>query len=101
GRLLTPHERYVLPGVSRQTVIDLAREVDIPFAEADLDLYDAYTADEAFITSTSLCLCPVRSVNGTTIGDGALPGPLTRRLRDAYTDLVGLDFTAQYLAHLS
>ena len=100
GRLLTPLERYVLPGVSRQTVIDLAAEIGIPFAEVDLDLYDAYTADEAFITSTSLCLCPVRSVNGTGIGDGPLPGPLTRRLRDAYTDLVGLDFTAQYLAHL-
>ena len=101
GRLRTPRERYVLPGVSRQTAIDLARANDIPFAEADLDLYDAYTADEGFITSTSLCLCPLRSVNGTTLGSGALPGPVTGRLMTAYRELVGLDFAAQHLAHLA
>ena len=42
--LLTPRERYVLPGVSRQAVIDLAGQLGIACAEADLDLYDAYTA---------------------------------------------------------
>ena len=36
--------------------------------EADLDLYDAYTADEAFITSTSFCIVPVSSFNGNVIG---------------------------------
>src|SRR5262245_62202410 len=43
GGLLTPRERYVLPGVSRRAVIDLAREHDIPVLETDIDLYDAYT----------------------------------------------------------
>ena len=38
--------------------------------EADLDLYDAYNADEIFITSTSLCLCPAVSVNGVHVGSG-------------------------------
>ena len=64
GELLTPHERFVLPGVSRATVIELAAELGVPCREADLDLYDAYNADEVFLTSTSLCICPVRSVNG-------------------------------------
>jgi branched-chain amino acid aminotransferase len=100
GRLLTPHERYVLPGVSRATAIELAAEAGIPFAEADIDLYDAYTAEEAFITSTSLCLCPVRSVNGNPVGAGTVPGPLTKRLSDAYARLVNCDFVAQYLKHL-
>ena len=59
GEILTPREKFVLPGVSRQTVIDLAREEDLTVREADLDLYDAYTADEVFLTSTSLCICPV------------------------------------------
>jgi branched-chain amino acid aminotransferase len=100
GRLLTPHERYVLPGVSRATAIELAAQAGIPFAEADIDLYDAYTAEEAFITSTSLCLCPVRSVNGNPVGAGTVPGPLTKRLSDAYARLVNCDFVAQYLKHL-
>jgi branched-chain amino acid aminotransferase len=100
GRVLTPRERFVLPGVSRETVIEHAAELGIPLAEADIDLYDAYTADEAFITSTSFCICPVRSVNGTRVGDGSVPGPVTRRLTEAYVRLVGHDFVAQYLRHL-
>src|SRR3984893_1214141 len=56
GELKTPRERYVLPGISRQATIDLARQLGIPCEEGDLDLYDAYTADECFLTSTSLCI---------------------------------------------
>jgi branched-chain amino acid aminotransferase len=100
GELLTPHERFVLPGVSRATVIELADGLGIPCREADIDLYDAYNADEVFLTSTSLCICPVRSVNGATIADGSVPGPLTKRLSDAYVELVGCDFVAQYLKHV-
>jgi branched-chain amino acid aminotransferase len=99
--LLTPRERYVLPGVSRQAVIDLARRLDIPLAEQDVDLYDAYTADECFLTSTSLCICGVRSLNGRSFAAGEVPGSVTRRLIDAYKELVGCDFVAQYLQRLN
>ncbi len=100
GALTTPRERYVLPGVSRQATIDLARQLQIPFEEKDLDLYDAYTADECLLTSTSLCICGVRSLNGRTFGAGRVPGPITQRLIDAYKEMVGCDFVAQYLARL-
>jgi branched-chain amino acid aminotransferase len=100
GRLATPRERYVLPGVSRQATIDLARKSGIPFEERDLDLYDAYTADECFLTSTSLCICGVRSLNGRSLAAGRVPGPLTQRLIDGYKEMVGCDFVAQYLARL-
>ena len=101
GELLTPRERYVLPGISRLTVIELARGLGLPVREADLDLYDAATADEAFLTSTSLCLCPVVTVNGRPVGDaGQVYGPVTRRLIDAYRELVGCDFVGQYLRRL-
>jgi len=100
GELLTPKENFVLPGVSRQTVIDLAGELGIAFREADIDLFDGYNADEAFITSTSLCICPVTSINGAVVGDGAVYGPITRRLIDAYADLVDCDFVQQYLDKL-
>jgi len=101
GRLFTPRERYVLPGVSRQMVIDLAGELGVPCEERDIDLYDAVTADEVFLTSTSLCICPVRSVNSYTIGEGRVPGPITGRLTQAYIARVGTDFVAQYLERLA
>jgi branched-chain amino acid aminotransferase len=100
GGLITPRERYVLPGVSRQAVIDLARQLAISCEENDIDLYDAYTADECFLTSTSLCICGVRSLNGRTFAAGEVPGPVTTRLIEAYKRLVECDFVAQYLQRL-
>jgi branched-chain amino acid aminotransferase len=99
GGLLTPRERFVLPGVTRQAVIDLAAERGIPCKETDIDLYDAYTAEECFLTSTSLCICGVASLNGRKFAS-PVPGPVTRRLTDAFKELVGCDFVAQYLRHL-
>lgn len=99
GALMTPREQFVLPGISRATVIELAERLGIPCVEKDLDVFDAATADELFLSSTSLCLCPVRGVNGNPIGDGAVPGPVTKRILDAYADFVGCDFVGQYLRH--
>jgi branched-chain amino acid aminotransferase len=89
-----------LAGISRETVIELAQGLNIEVREADIDLYDVYTADEAFVTSTSFCICPVSSVNGSIIGDGGVPGPVTDRLQKAYSDLVGIDIVGQYLTRL-
>jgi branched-chain amino acid aminotransferase len=98
GEILTPREKFVLPGVSRQTVIELARAERLAVCEADVDLYDAYNADEVFLTSTSLCICPVTRVNGVDIGpQGQVWGPVTQRLADAYRRLVDCDFVGQYL----
>jgi branched-chain amino acid aminotransferase len=99
GKLLTPQARFVLPGISRETVIDLARGLGIQVDESDVDLFDAFTCDECFLTSTSLCLVPVQSVNGRRIGD-SVPGPQTKRLMDAYSELLKFDYVAQYLSHL-
>ena len=68
--------------------------------ERDLDLFDAYTADEALLTSTSLCICPVASINGSQVASGQTPGPMTQRLMAAFSDLAGMDYVSQYLAHL-
>jgi branched-chain amino acid aminotransferase len=101
GTVMTPRERYVLPGISRETVIELARAIGQPIAEADIDLYDAYTADEAFLTSTSLCICPIRSINGRHVGVDTMPGPVTQRLIDAFAKLLDFDFVAQYKRRLN
>ena len=63
-------------------------------------VFDAYVADEAFITSTSWAVCGIRTINGRTIGDSTpeLPhGPVTRAIMDAYKELVDFDFEDQYL----
>lgn len=101
GRIATPQGRYVLEGISRQTVIELARKEGFEVVERDIDLYDAYTADEVFLTSTSLCLCPVAKVNHATIGDGKVPGPVASQILKAYSDYVGVDIVQQYLDRLT
>lgn len=100
GMLLTPKEQYVLAGVTRSVIIELADSLNIPFKEADIDLYDTYTSEEVFFTSTSLCVCPVSSINGNILTNEEVTGPVTLRLQRAFSDLVGMDVRDQYLAHL-
>ena len=100
GCLFTPRSQYVLAGVSRQTVIELAEKLNIQVIEDDLSPYDALNADEAFITSTSFCICPSRSCNGKPIGKSQVPGPMTEKLQQAFVELVDYNFVDQYLSHL-
>ena len=97
GELFTPSERYVLPGVSRQMTMDMAKQVGVACTPGDIDMFDAANAEEMFLTSTSLCILPVRNFNGAPVGDGKAPGPITRKLIEAYSKSVGCDFVAQYL----
>jgi branched-chain amino acid aminotransferase len=94
GELLTPTTRNILPGVTRGVVLDLARRLSIPLRECDITPSEAAACDEAFVTSTSIGILPARSFEEVVIADGAV-GPVTRRLREAFTAEVGLDFAAQ------
>lgn len=98
GTVLTPKVDHVLPGISRATVIELCHDLGIPCEERDLSPHDAYIAQECFLTSTSLCLCPVSFFNGVALPP--IPGPVTQRLIGAYSELVGLDFVKQYTDRL-
>ena len=100
GVIYTPQEQYVLGGISRETAIEMAEKIDVPVVTKDIDLFDAMTADEIFLTSTSLCICGVRSFQGRKIGDGLAAGPITKALMDAYVDFVDFDWVAQYLTRL-
>jgi branched-chain amino acid aminotransferase len=80
GNLLTPPiDAGVLEGVTRDTVIELAREGGIPVREIPLTKHDVYIADECFLTGTAAEIVPVVKVDSRTIGDGK-PGPITRDL---------------------
>lgn len=82
GRLFTP-ERGVLQGVTRKTVMELARERGIPLECRPVAADELRHADEALLTSTAGGVMPVTGVDGSPIGDGR-PGPVTLRLRDSY-----------------
>ncbi len=88
GRLLTPSPQDgALEGVTRGAVLELAAEAGIEAREAQLTRYDVYTADECFLTGTGAELMPVAALDGRPIADGK-PGPLTRRLTEAFHALV-------------
>jgi len=98
GMLCTPTTHSVLAGVSRQTVMELASALGVRAVERDIQLYDVETADEAFFTSTPYCLLPATRINGVAIGDG-VPGPISRRLLAAWSELVGMDIVKQAVRH--
>ncbi|MBI3943436.1 MAG: aminotransferase class IV [Chloroflexi bacterium] len=94
GVLSTPTTRNTLDGVSRATVLELAQQLGIPARAEDLQPYHAITADEAFFCTTSFCIMPATRFNGYVIGDGK-PGPVVKRLQQAWGEMVGVDFVAQ------
>ena len=94
GRLKTPPVEWVLPGVTRAMVIELAAGLGLTVEEAELTAADALAAEEVFVTSTSIGILHARSFNGTLIGDGRC-GRVTSQLRSALSDAVGIDFAAQ------
>ena len=87
GAVWTSTGDYCMNGITRQKVIDLCRANDIPVFERNYSLVDTYSADEAFLTGTFGAQTPVSSIDGRKIGTGEL-GPMTKRLRGLYKDLV-------------
>ena len=91
GEVWTSTGDYCMNGVTRQNVIDLCRANDIPIFERNYSLFESYSADEAFLTGSFGGQTPVSEIDGRPIGDGSLPGPVTRRLQNLYKALVAED----------
>ncbi len=87
GEVWTSTGDYCMNGITRAKVIDLCRENAIPVFEKNYSLVAAYSAEEAFLTGTFGAQTPVGEIDGRRIGDGQM-GPVTRRLRGLYKDLV-------------
>jgi branched-chain amino acid aminotransferase len=90
GRRLRTPRHDILEGITRGTVMDIARERGFAAEETDLALYDAYTADELLICSTAGGLLPVTQIDGRQVGAG-VPGPVFRELAAAYDELIASD----------
>ena len=87
GILYTPDPACALEGITRDTVIHLAREAGIQVVEKRITRDEFYISDEAFFTGTAAEVTPIRELDNRTIGTG-LPGPITKRLQKAYLDTV-------------
>jgi len=87
GIIYTPELTSALAGITRDTVMVLAEELDIPLREKRITRDEVYTADEAFFTGTAAEVTPIREYDNRTIGGGSR-GPVTEMLQKAYFDQV-------------
>ena len=84
GVLTTPRAgQGVLDGITRASVMTLARDLGLEVREADLVRTDLYNADEVFFTGTAAEITPIREVDDRTVGSGTR-GPITARLQEAF-----------------
>jgi branched-chain amino acid aminotransferase len=87
GIIYTPELTSALAGITRESIMVLATELDIPVREKRLTRDEVYTADEAFVTGTAAEVTPIRELDNRTIGDGGR-GPITEKLQKTYFDQV-------------
>jgi branched-chain amino acid aminotransferase len=94
GKLYTPRSNNILLGISRQYIMTLAGELGIEVVEAELTLYEAYNAEEAFWSTSSYCLLPISLIDGRALG-ASYPGAIAGRLLKLWSDKVGVDIVGQ------
>ena len=76
--VITPEGRNCLVGISRNYIFEICDQLGIPCVEKNIEPYDVYTADEAFMTGTPFCLLPVFRLNNLIIGEGKF-GEITKK----------------------
>ena len=82
GKLITPPvNASILEGITRDCIMQLAREEGIEIVEREVARAELYLADEVFVTGTAAEVCPIREVDDHLIGE---PGPITQRLQERF-----------------
>lgn len=94
GELFTPEGRNILRGISRAYTMELADELGINCFEKNIEPYDLYDADEAFLTGTPFCILPTTHLNGVQIGEGRMGG-ITKLLLEKWSQNVGVNIMQQ------
>jgi branched-chain amino acid aminotransferase len=92
--IITPEGRNVLRGISSDYVFEVSNQLGLECIEKNIEPYDVYTADEAFMTGTPFCILPVTSLNNVRIGDGKT-GEVVKSLLDQWSKNVNLDIAQQ------
>ncbi|MBN1385109.1 MAG: aminotransferase class IV [Elusimicrobia bacterium] len=94
GVIITPEGRNILRGISRDYIFELSEQLNLKCIEKDIEPYDVYTADEAFMTGTPFCMLPVASLNNVEIGVEKNK-KVTKLLLDKWSGNVGVDIVKQ------
>ena len=84
---MTPTTDYCLNGITRQSVITIAKNLKLAVEEKNLSFEDLLSADEAFYSGTAVEITPITTVDGLKIGSGSI-GPITDQLQGNYSDIV-------------
>lgn len=87
GKLYTPETTSALEGITRDTIITIAREQGLELIEKRITRDEIYVADEAFFTGSAAEVTPIRELDGRIIGSGSR-GPITEKLQSLYFDYV-------------
>ena len=87
GAILTPTTNHCLNGITRQSVLQIAKDLSINVHEEDLTYEDLKNADEAFFTGTAVEITPVTSLNGEPINNGKR-GEVTKQLQDKFQEII-------------
>ncbi|MDP7180189.1 MAG: branched-chain amino acid transaminase [Candidatus Woesearchaeota archaeon] len=87
NKILTPQAGSILPGITRASVKQLAKDLNIEVEEKELKLEDIYDADEAFFTGTAAEVTSIESLDNKKIGNAA-PGPITTKIKELFMDIV-------------
>ena len=94
-KIYTPYGKDILRGITMETIInELAPSLNIPVIEKNIEPFDVYDADEAFLTSTPFCILPAVSLNKLKIGNGK-PGNITNMLLKKWSNNVNVDIVKQ------
>jgi len=87
GKIFTPPLGNVLPGITRKSVIQIAKDEGIGIEEKIITVDEVKNADELFFTGTAAEVTPIKQVDKTTIGNGKI-GPITKKLQQIFLDVV-------------
>lgn len=99
GKLITPPlGASVLPGITRDSVIQIARELGIEIVETNIQRAALYLADEVFFTGTAAEITPIRSIDRIVIGEGRR-GPVTKKLQEEFFKIIAADRPAPFGAN--
>jgi branched-chain amino acid aminotransferase len=93
GEIYTPAaSQGALKGITRSTIFDVAKELNVPIREVNMTRYDVWCADECFLTGTGAEVIPVVKLDGREIGSGK-PGPITQRVLASFRQRVLVEGT--------
>ena len=87
GVIITPTTKHCLNGITRQSVIQIAKDLNYEVVEKDIQYDELVLADEAFFTGTAVEITPIREVDEKIIGSGER-GPISNKLQEAFTQII-------------